>query len=175
MILGNKHRRFAKRVNTALLGGAANDRELTFLHKISMQIDQYGQNTRLSDAQMKRLSELLHHLCPTEPETSPSSPLALEDKLEGVRYVAEPEINGQTKTNEAPSSDNPGQPESPPVHKDAFADVPQALMSECFGTAKSCERHGFLLKKYGRKLWIEKLLRGDFELDRPAGKPFVSI
>ena len=172
MILGNKYGRLAKRVNAALLSGNADPHEAVFLHKIWMRIDKYGQNALLSDGQVKWLSELVHRLCPTQSDATPSSlSLALEEILD----VNKSEIDGPEKLNETPSSDCPGQPKSSLVPKDAFADVPHALISECFGTAKARQRHSYLLQKYGRKLWIEKLLRGDFELDRPAGKPFVSI
>jgi hypothetical protein len=130
MILGNKQNRLRKRVNAALLSGNANPREAIFLHKISVRIEEYGNNTRLSDGQAKWLFKILNHLCPTRPNIpSPTTAPA------AVPEVSPPSIRFDSKSGQAPSSDFRTQPPSSPVRKDAFADLSESLMSECFGTA----------------------------------------
>jgi hypothetical protein len=59
MISRNEFNRLEKRINAALLSGAASQRELQFLYSISITIDKFGRNTRLSDHQAECLFEIL--------------------------------------------------------------------------------------------------------------------
>jgi hypothetical protein len=68
MILVNKHNRLKKRANAALLGGNAYPREAIFLHKISLRIEEYGNNTRLSDGQAKWLFKIFKSSLPDAPQ-----------------------------------------------------------------------------------------------------------
>lgn len=58
----DSHPRLEKRIDAALLSGAAGPREMAFLHSISMLIHEYGKNTRLSDRQAEYLFDILERV-----------------------------------------------------------------------------------------------------------------
>jgi hypothetical protein len=79
MIIGQNHHRLEKRINAALLSGKAHRHETIFLQKISMQLYEYRNNARLSDAQARYLHSILDRLKPASssspaPERSPQCP-----------------------------------------------------------------------------------------------------
>jgi hypothetical protein len=59
MIMGHKHHRLEKRIESALLSRIPNPREAYFLHGMSERILHHGQNTRLSDRQAEWLFAIL--------------------------------------------------------------------------------------------------------------------
>jgi hypothetical protein len=143
MIIGHHHRCLEKRINAALLSGNAYPREAIFLHKMSMRLDEYGKNARLSDAQTHYLFSILDRLKPTSSPTPEKPP----PRPRRSRPWPQPEQPGSFRIedcfNDPQSSPRRSSTPTPPDHIAVSTPTPAPTHTApgALGPAPSSEQH----------------------------------